>query len=105
MKRQRAKVTWVSPEDGGRVEPPSGPRYATIARFPNEDPHWPDGAWTVVFDFEPNAPQRESPTYGYASFLMPDAPRECLHLGAVFELHEGLRRVAVVEILADSGQH
>lgn len=96
--RVPAKVIWLSASEGGRSALPESRRYVTISRFADDGPNWPDGAWSVVIDFE-NAPSEQgSPSVGEASFLMENAPHERLHPGQRFELYEGLKRVAVVEL-------
>lgn len=98
MKRE-ASVTWVSHQDGGRDALPDGNRYVTIARFPEDGPQWPDGAWSVVLDFDVAPVDQGSPSRGSASFLMDTAPQDRLRSGARFELCEGRRKVADVRIL------
>lgn len=92
-------VDWISPEDGGRGSLPGVSRYVTIGRFPQDGAGWPDGAWSVVLDFDPPPSRQGSPSRGRARFLMETAPLERLHPGARFELYEGLQRVAHVEVL------
>jgi hypothetical protein len=99
---QRAKVTWLPSEEGGRSALPTGTRYVTIGRFPEDGPKWPDGSWSVVLDF-PKPPSEQGVTsFGRASFLVGNAPEERLRPGRTFELYEGLRKVATVELLGDS---
>jgi hypothetical protein len=38
MSECRAKVRWLSFEEGGRVRPPTGPRYSATARFTTAAP-------------------------------------------------------------------
>jgi hypothetical protein len=95
----RARITWLPPDKNGRSALPAGRRYATISRFPGDGPEWPDGAWTIVIEFEKPPSEQGNPSLGHATFLSPDAPAERLHPGGVFELFEGLRKVADVELL------
>ena len=101
MRRQKVKVTWLAPEAGGRSARPTGESYATIARFPEDGPEWPDGAWTVVLDFETPPSAQGNVSFGTARFLMPEAPQHRLRPGGSFQLHEGLRKVATVDLLGE----
>jgi len=96
--RVPAKVIWLSASEGGRAGLPETHRYVTISRFADDGPNWPDGAWSVVLDFRITPSEQGSPSLGDASFLMNSAPHERLHPGQRFDLYEGLRRVAVVEL-------
>lgn len=89
---QRAMISWMSEEDGGRKQPPSGPRYVTVARF-EEDEKSDDEAWSLVVDFEK---QFKDPRIVLATvrFLVDEAPHHLLHRGSRFELLEGRKRVA-----------
>jgi hypothetical protein len=93
-----ARVTWVSPEEGGRQRLPETNRYVTVSKFAEDGPGWPDGAWSVVVDFPQPPSVQGNPSSGVASFLMDTAPKSRLVPGARFELYEGLRRVATVEL-------
>lgn len=96
----RAKVNWLSADEGGRSELPSTHRYVTISRFPDDDDGWPDGAWSVVLDFDTSPAEQGNPSYGRASFLMDTAPQDRLRAGQQFDLYEGLKKVATVELQA-----
>lgn len=95
----RAKVSWLLPSESGRSALPSGNRYATVGRFPEDGPQWPDGAWTVVLEFPAPPSEQGNPSFGSATFLAPDAPRSRLRTGQIFELYEGTRKVADVELI------
>ena len=99
---QRAKVNWVPREEGGRSALPTGTRYVTIGRFPEDGEKWPDGGWSVVLDFSTPPSEQGVTSFGRASFLMEKAPHERLRPGRSFELYEGLRKVATVELLSDT---
>jgi|688.fasta_scaffold454636_3 hypothetical protein len=90
---QNARICWISAAAGGRKQPPTGPRYLTVARF-NDDAD----DWSVVVEFEqqPNAP---GCVEGRIRFLTPDAPIHLLQPGQRCELVEGKRVIATVEIL------
>jgi hypothetical protein len=98
---RRASVRWIPKAAGGRISLPEGKRYVTISRFPEEGPSWPDGAWSVVIAFMTPPAQQGNPSVGTASFLMETAPQARLEHGTHFELYEGLRKVADVELLDD----
>jgi len=85
-------ISWISPDDGGRKVPPSGPSYTTVARF-EEDERWNESAWSLVVNFEKRF---KDPRLLLASirFLADEAPHDLLHHGSRFELFEGRKRVA-----------
>jgi hypothetical protein len=59
-----AKVHWVPPEEGGRTSLPTGKKYSTIARFPEDTGTWLQEAWSIVLECdEPPCGARE-PFYG-----------------------------------------
>jgi hypothetical protein len=89
----RARVRWLSPNEGGRAEPPTGERYITVARFEDPAGDWSTDAWSIVLSFEGS---REEPR---VSFLAPEAPSHLLRSGVVFELYEGHKKVAEVSVL------
>lgn len=93
-----AVVSWLSEASGGRKALPPVEQYITLSRFP-ADTHWPDGAWTVVLDFDPPASVQGSPSRSKVRFLFEDAPAERLKPGATFELYEGPQKVATVEVV------
>lgn len=99
MKEANVAVVWLSPEQGGRKTRMTENRYITIGRFPEDGPEWPNAAWSVVLEFAPDTDPAASPALAKASFLMPNAPHERLRPGAVFTLHEGLRKVATASVL------
>ncbi len=96
----RAMISWISAEDGGREQPPSGPRYVTVAHF-EEDEKGAGEAWSLVVDFEKRF---KDPRLLLATvrFLVDDAPHHLLHRGSRFELLEGRKRVAKGIILPTS---
>jgi hypothetical protein len=94
----RATITWVPPAEGGRSSLPTGERCVTVARFPKDGDRWHEEAWSVVLEASPPPAEQGSPTIGTARFLADDAPQERLRPGRSFELYEGARRVAVVDL-------
>ena len=93
-----ATVSWLSADEGGRTELPDGHRYVTVGKFPDDGLGWPDGAWSVVLEFDIPPSRQGSPSLATASFLMDTAPHERLRPGSRFELYEGLRKVATVQL-------
>jgi len=93
-----ARVNWILPSDGGRSAVPDCLRYVTLSRFTEDSPNWPDGAWSVVLEFERSPVEQGHVSMGVASFLMEAAPNDRLQPGRSFELFEGRKRVAVVEL-------
>jgi hypothetical protein len=81
----KAKITWVPSISGGRISAPLGPSYSTVAKF-TED--------------EFSNPLQASEHLADVHFLAPDAPNERLISGRQFELFEGAKLVAFVELLS-----
>lgn len=100
--KMQARVAWLTSSEGGRTALPDGLRYITIGKFPDEGPEWPNGAWSVVLNFATPPSVQGNPSFGEASFLMDTAPPNRLFVGQRFELFEGLKKVAVVDVLGDS---
>ncbi|MBB4189885.1 hypothetical protein GGE45_002736 [Rhizobium aethiopicum] len=79
-----------------RIDAPG--RYVAPAKFQEDMETWPNDAWSIVLDFEEtNRSKRVS--RGTAHFLARDAPMERLTSGAFFEMYEGLKLSATVNIL------
>lgn len=100
--KSKARVTWLSSNEGGRSSLPDGRRYVTIGKFPQDGPEWPDGAWSVVLNFDPPPSVQGSPSVGEVAFLMDTAPQDRLRKGQRFELFEGHTRVGVVEVVGEA---
>jgi hypothetical protein len=83
----------LSPDEGGRTQPPTGEKYVTVARFEDPSGDWSTDAWSVVLYFE------GSPEEARASFLVAGAPSHLLQPGVVFGLYEGHRKVAEVTVI------
>lgn len=65
-----ALIQWLTPLEGGRTAPPSGPMYSTVAHFKESADEWPAVAWSVVLEFlEPFKSK------ALVRFLVPNAPR------------------------------
>lgn len=97
----KARVTWTSASQGGRQFLPTGSRYSTVSRFPEDGADWPKDAWSVVIDFSPPPNVQGNPSTGDLRFLSSDAPTERLRPGREFDLYEGEGRVAVVMLVGD----
>ncbi|MFZ4663003.1 MAG: hypothetical protein ACOYNY_38720 [Caldilineaceae bacterium] len=89
---QNARICWISAAAGGRKQPPTGPRYSTVARFNDTN------AWSVVVEFV-QPPNAHGCVEGQIRFLAPDVPIHLLQPGQRCELVEGKRVIATVEIL------
>jgi hypothetical protein len=88
-----ARLTWLRREDGGRDEPPSGPDYSTVAKFPDQDVDWNREAWSLVIRYL-EAPNLERMHKVTVRFLSDAAPAGLLAPGSRFELWEGRKLVA-----------
>jgi len=75
---------------------PTSGQYITLARFA-EDGASPNEGWSIVLEIQGDP--YEVPCKANARFLMPDAPEERLHSGVRFEMLEGSRVTAEVEVL------
>lgn len=94
-----AKVHWVSPEEGGRTALPTGKKYATISRFPEDAGTWLQEGWSIVLEFDDPPSAQGNPSIARARFLAEQAPVDRLKAGRAFELYEGKKKVAIVEIV------
>jgi|SRR2546429_1042402 len=100
MTTHDAKVVWVTVPGKSRPFLPSKERYIGIGRFPEDGPTWPDGAWSVVLQFDqPPAEQAEGPMLAKVRFLVEEGPHERLQPGVRFSVHQALTKVAEVEVI------
>lgn len=83
--------------DEKRKALPTSRQYVTVARFPGNNLSWLSDAWTVVLDI--NGDVDAQPCEADARFLSPHAPEEKLRPGVRFELLEGNRITAIVDVL------
>ena len=90
MSEYRAKVRWLSFEEGGRIRPPTGPRYSSIARFATGDAAEP---WSLVLYIGSDA------DHVVVSPLVDSAPAELFVRGSRFDLFEGEVKVGEGEIV------
>jgi hypothetical protein len=98
-KSVQARVTWVPAALGGRSAPPAAGRYSTVSRFDDPRADWSHVAWSVVLELHGPA-DGAGVSRADVRFLVPEAPHELLRPGARFDLYEGARRVAQVDVLA-----
>jgi len=94
-----AKIHWVPAEEGGRTSLPTGKKYSTIARFPEDTGMWLQEAWSIVLEFDEPPSAQGNPSMAKARFLAGKAPVDRLKSGRTFELYEGNKKVAMVEIV------
>lgn len=92
----RAKIYWISFENGGRKSPPKGSQYSTVARFEDIKDKWPNEAWSIVVDF---IKHDGSCSEGNIRFLVEWAPNNLLYSGSKFDLFEGSKIVAKCEVV------
>jgi hypothetical protein len=83
----------------GRRQPFGGSLYSTVAVFPDHLDEFPHEAWSVSVHLESPPTEQGNPSIGVAEFLASEAPHDRLRPGAFFELYEGPRLTAVVEVL------
>ncbi len=94
-----AKVYWLPPEKGGRASLPAGKHYATVSRFQEDAESWLREAWSIVLEFDVPPVDQGNPSMAKARFLVEPAPIDRLQPGRAFELYEGAKKVAIVEII------
>ena len=83
---KKARITWLKVDEGGRVPPPSGTRYAPLIEI-----FGMEGAWSADFYCTDLIGQNMLIEIG---FLSSEAPSEILKKGCSFKLYEGKRLVA-----------
>jgi hypothetical protein len=89
----KARITWLTPDQGGRLTLPSGLRYSTVARFAAQGAEWKRNAWSLVVEFA-EVPRVAFSHVAQVKFLVPEGPVELLTSGGSFDLLEGSRVVA-----------
>jgi|HubBroStandDraft_2_1064218.scaffolds.fasta_scaffold5360696_1 hypothetical protein len=47
----KARITWLTPDQGGRSTLPSGLRNSTVGRFEAQGAEWKKNAWSLVVEF------------------------------------------------------
>lgn len=83
--------------DDKRKSLPTSGQYVTVARFAEDGDTWAADAWSVVLQIRGDV--NAQPCKADARFLSPEAPQDRLRPGARFELLEGDRVTAVVDVL------
>jgi hypothetical protein len=73
-------------------------RYIDMSYFEEDGPWPPDEGWSVVLDFERSPMHQGTPSEGFVSFLVPNAPHERLRPGRRFEIRRGPHKVAEVVV-------
>ena len=101
MKKVFVKITWKSAESGGRKTAPQGASYVAVCRFKGQsDADWNRNAWSLRLEFlDTEENELGNSCYAFAGFLSDAAPNELLSPEAEFELYEGNRAVAEVQVL------
>jgi hypothetical protein len=93
----RVRLSWLSPEQGGRRAPFVGSRYAPTARFTGDELQ---DMFSVVIEFD----QADSPNPSEASLGLLDPGltdvRLRIRTGATLEIMEGPRKVADCSVLS-----
>jgi hypothetical protein len=96
-----AKIRWLKPDEGGRVEPPGGQRYSTVAKFQSQtDEEWLKDAWSLVLNLE-GTPDENWTQTALVRFLADEAraPVQWLQPHSRFALFEGRKKVAEGTVL------
>lgn len=93
MTTRLARITWLTPEEGGRHQPPRGPRYVAPARFEGQAAGVEGANWSLVVDLG-SPPSGSADWIAEVRYLVDEAPHELLLVGARFELYEGKKCVA-----------
>lgn len=83
--------------DGKRKALPTSGQYVTVSRFVEDGDSWPSNAWSVVLQIRGDV--HALPCKADARFLSLEAPEGRLRSGARFELLEGGRVTAIVDVL------
>lgn len=89
-KTAKVRVTW---EDWKKNNLPMSGKYSTLAKFPENFSMSPNEFWSVNLVF------LDSVEIAMANFLSADGPHDWLKLGCQFEMWEGSRPSAKVEVL------
>lgn len=93
MSRQHcAKLRWLSAAEGGRSMPFDGQWYSSVARFPAAAEEW-----SITATFAEGSGEHE--VEAVIALLSPHAPDYLVSPGAVFEILEGDRVVAIGHVI------
>lgn len=78
---------------------PTSGQYITVARFSGQDALPTAENWSVVVNFDPPTDTKSNVWNGTAEFLVQDGPSDLLKSGIFFDLLEGNKVSAKVQIL------
>jgi hypothetical protein len=100
-----AEIHWLQAAEGGRLNPPSGPQYSTVARFEDQtDEEWARESWSVVLDFQ-GSPNESGHQIVTVRFLSENSPSQWLSPSKSFALFEGTKKVAEGTVLANNDNY
>jgi hypothetical protein len=89
-----AQIRWLWADEGGRLYPPPGPRYSTVARFEAQTAEdWRSNAWSLVMEFH-DLPDESGYQTAAVRFLSIEGPTKWLEAPSRFSLYEGDKKVA-----------
>jgi len=89
-----ARIRWLRADEGGRLQPPPGPRYSTVALFEEQtEEQWRHEAWSLVIDLH-GQPDDSGYQFADIRFLAEDGPTKWLQPSCMFSLYEGEKKVA-----------
>lgn len=95
-KRVSVMVQWA---DFKMARLPTSGQYITVARFSGQDTLPTAENWSVVVNFDSPADTKSNVWNGTAEFLVKDGPSDLLKSGTSFDLLEGNKISAKVQIL------
>ena len=100
-KTVKAKIRWVSHENGGRTcVVPIGLKYCPLIIFDNLEPD-NKGQTTWSAEIYNTDITESNVSLADVSYLMPNGPMELLQLGNIFNLYEGHNLVAKGAIISE----
>lgn len=95
----RARIRWLTKEEGGRESTPTGPSYSTVARFEARPDRWPSELRSVALAITAAADSNGVMLVGISLLFPEGAPAGLLTSGSRFELYEGKKTVALGEVI------
>lgn len=96
-----AEIRWLRASEGGRLQPPPGPRYSTVARFEEQsEEQWKNEAWSLVIELH-GQPDESGHQVAAIRFLSEDGPTKWLRPSSKFALYEGEKKVAEGIVLGE----
>ena len=94
-------IRWLRADEGGRLQPPPGPRYSTVARFEGQtEEQWKEEAWSLVVEFN-GRPDESGQQVAAVRFLSEKGPTKWLRSSSRFDLYEGEKKVAEGTVLGE----